>query len=214
MEDAENRARRDNLRVRGIPEVITDLQGTATAFFQELAPDIPPDRLEFDRIHRSLAPKPSEGPPRDVIIKFHYYRTKEKLLQSARERQDLSFQGNPLQLFADLSPATIARRQGLKPNLQILQSRGIKYRWGFPFKLSFSHLGRHFQATTPADLKRHFLDLQLGLPPSQHDVPTSSSRPGPSGPPRQLSRASQGSQSGSQALRDLQAQRFQQSNNG
>ena len=62
LEDVENRARRDNLRVRGIPEVITDLQGTATAFFQELAPDIPPDRLEFDRIHRSLAPSPLRGP--------------------------------------------------------------------------------------------------------------------------------------------------------
>lgn len=41
LEDSENRACRDNLRIRGLPEVITDLQGTATAFFQELAPEIP-----------------------------------------------------------------------------------------------------------------------------------------------------------------------------
>lgn len=33
LEEAENRACRDNLRIRGIPENITDLQGTATAFF-------------------------------------------------------------------------------------------------------------------------------------------------------------------------------------
>lgn len=70
LEDIENRTRRDNLCIRGIPEVITDQQGTATAFFQELAPEIPVGRLEFDRIHQSLAPKPSDGPPRDVIIKF------------------------------------------------------------------------------------------------------------------------------------------------
>lgn len=71
----ENRARRYNLCIRGFLENITDLQGTATAFFQELAPELPLERLKFDRIHRSVAPKPSEGPPRDVIIKFHYYRT-------------------------------------------------------------------------------------------------------------------------------------------
>lgn len=189
-----------------------DLQGTATAFFQELAPEIPVDRLEFDRIHRSLAPKPTDGPPRDVIIKFHYYHTKEKLLQAAREQQTLSFQGNSLQLFADLSPVTIARRRGLKPYLQILQTQGIKYRWGFPFKLSFSHSGRQFQATSPADLRRHFQDLQLDLPSSQTDAASSSSsRPGPSRPPRQNSQCSQ---PGSQALRDLQSQRFHKSNNG
>lgn len=32
LEDSENRARRDKLRIRGLPEVITDLQGTATVF--------------------------------------------------------------------------------------------------------------------------------------------------------------------------------------
>lgn len=158
------------------------MQGTATAFFQELAPEIPLERLEFDHIHRSLAPKPSEGPPRDLIIKFHFYRTKERLLQAAQ--QDLSFQGNPLQLFADLSPVTIARRRGLKPYLQILQTQGIKYRWGFPFKLSFSHLGCQFHASSPSNLKHNFQELQLDIPPSQGDAPSSSSRPRSSAPPK------------------------------
>lgn len=38
LEDAENRARRDNLCIRGIPEVITDLQGTVTAFSRNWPP--------------------------------------------------------------------------------------------------------------------------------------------------------------------------------
>lgn len=33
LEDAENCARRDNLRVRELPSAITDLQGTITVFF-------------------------------------------------------------------------------------------------------------------------------------------------------------------------------------
>lgn len=58
---------------------------------QELAPKIPLESLEFDRIHRSLAPKPTDGPPRDIIMNFHFYYTKEQLLQAARECPDFSF---------------------------------------------------------------------------------------------------------------------------
>lgn len=78
LEDFENRVRRGNLRLRGIPETIKDL--TSTALFQELVPGISIDRLEFDHIHCTLDPKKSERPPRDIVIKFTYYRTKETLL--------------------------------------------------------------------------------------------------------------------------------------
>lgn len=71
LKDAENKARRDNLCICGILEVITDLKGTANAFFRELAPELPLESMEFDRIHKSLAPKPIECPPRDVM-KLHY----------------------------------------------------------------------------------------------------------------------------------------------
>lgn len=59
LEDFENRARRSNLR---IPETVTDLQSTATALFQELMPSIPIELLGMDRIHRTLAPHPDNGP--------------------------------------------------------------------------------------------------------------------------------------------------------
>lgn len=36
LKDYENRARRSNLHIRGIPESVTDLQSTITALFQEL----------------------------------------------------------------------------------------------------------------------------------------------------------------------------------
>lgn len=79
---------------RGIPEAVTDFTSTATALFQELVQTILIERLEFDRINRSLGPKKSEGPPGDIIIKFTFYCTKETLLRAARERSDLQFQGH------------------------------------------------------------------------------------------------------------------------
>lgn len=53
LEDYENRARRSNLRIRGIPETVTDLHSTITVLFQELQPGISLERLEIDRVHRA-----------------------------------------------------------------------------------------------------------------------------------------------------------------
>lgn len=46
LEDLENRSRRCNPWIRGLPEFITELSGTVTALLQKLAPNIPPERLE------------------------------------------------------------------------------------------------------------------------------------------------------------------------
>lgn len=53
-----------------------DLQSIITALFQELAPSILIERLEIDRIHRSLTPRPEDGPPREIVIKLHYFHTR------------------------------------------------------------------------------------------------------------------------------------------
>lgn len=112
---------------------MTDLQTTITALFQELLPTLSADRFEMDRIHRTLAPKKAEGPPHDIITKFHFYRTKENLLAAARERNDLSFQGEKYQLFADLSQLTINKRRAMKPLFLILQNHHINYNGVSPF---------------------------------------------------------------------------------
>lgn len=67
LEDAENRARRSNIRIRRIPESVTDLQGSTLALLQELELGIPADRLEIDRVHRALTRGQSNGLPRDIL---------------------------------------------------------------------------------------------------------------------------------------------------
>lgn len=172
LEDFENRSRRGNLRLRGLPESIDDLTSTATALFQELVPALPIERLEFDRIHRALGPKKPDGPPRDIIIKFTFYRTKETLLRAARDKRDLCFQGHPYQLFSDLAPSTIQKRRLMKPYTSTLLNRQIKYQWGFPFKLTFTHKGRNHTVHNPEEAKStlellHLLPPQV-ISPTQH----------------------------------------------
>lgn len=161
LEDYENRARRSNIRIRGIPETVTDLPSTITALFQELQPTIPIERLEMDRVHRALAPKKIDGPPRDIIAKLHYYRTKEQLISAAREKHNLSFQGHDYQLFTDLSQLTINKRRAMKPQLAVLQNHHIIYQWGFPFSIRFTHQGSRFTCRSPEELQLTLQDLHL-----------------------------------------------------
>lgn len=175
LEDLENRSRRSNLRFRGIPENVTDLQATLTAMIQELVPTLPLERLEMERAHRALTRKNPDGPPRDIIVKFLYFRTKEAILQAVRDKPSLEFQGYTYQVFADLAPSTIAKRRELRPFLQILQRHQIAYRWGFPFRLSFTFHGRHHSGTTPSEIRDILRELRL-LPADDPDPPASSSK--------------------------------------
>lgn len=66
LEDYENRSRRSNLHIRGIPDTVIDLQSTIMMLFQQLQPAIPIERLEIDRVHRALTPKKNGWPPHKI----------------------------------------------------------------------------------------------------------------------------------------------------
>ncbi|XP_041437205.1 uncharacterized protein LOC121399720 [Xenopus laevis] len=83
MEDMENRSHRGNIRIRGFSESYKNLESDITEFFSILVPHLPSSRMEIDRIHRALGRPPQEGNPRDVILKLHYYTTKETIMQAA-----------------------------------------------------------------------------------------------------------------------------------
>lgn len=86
IEDAENRSRRSNLRIREIPEQVQDLQATMTALFQDLVPDLPVEELELDWVHSALTCKCTSGQPRDIVSRLHFYRTKELIHKQLEPR--------------------------------------------------------------------------------------------------------------------------------
>lgn len=76
LEDLDNRNRRNNLRVRGVPEAVTDLIPAAQKLFQSLLPDSPVAAFSCDRIHRAHRPKPPDHkPPRDIVLCLKDYLT-------------------------------------------------------------------------------------------------------------------------------------------
>lgn len=148
IDDLENRSRRYNFRIRGIPESFTDTTAIVQELILHLLPDIPSHKLELDRAHRALTAPRDDGLPRDIIAKPHYYAVKEQVMARARDIADLQLRDHKIQIFADISPNTIQKRRNLKPLLQPLIAKNIKYYWAFPFRLNFTYRNKKHSFST------------------------------------------------------------------
>lgn len=165
VEDLDNRGRRHNIRVRGVPES-TDpgsLQQTICAIFNDLI-DRPADSpIYMERAHRALCPQPHENePPRDIICCVVNFPLKEEILRKARKRGRIIHNGAEIKLFQDLFQITLQNRRALLPLLAALRTRNIQYHWKFPFGLSASARGRSALLRTLEDLQG--FSKQLDLP--------------------------------------------------
>lgn len=86
VEDLDNRGRRHNLRIRGMPEAITaeHLSPAVTGLFNDLLNRLPQTPISMERIHRALRPKGRDtDPPRDIICCIVNYRPKEEILRQS-----------------------------------------------------------------------------------------------------------------------------------
>lgn len=61
IDDLENRPRRLNFRIRGLPETILTVTAATQELMKSLIPNIPSSRLELDRVHRTLGPPRKDG---------------------------------------------------------------------------------------------------------------------------------------------------------
>ncbi|KAM8924562.1 uncharacterized protein RCH25_009251 [Pelodytes ibericus] len=145
--DIEDRSRRRNLKLRGIPESVRniDLEDYLIDFLKVyLDPGII-GPLPFERVHR--LPRPlnlSQEIPRDTIACFHNAKLKDLLMKQARINPTQDCRFSSISLYADISQATRIQRSEFKSLTAILRDKAIEYRWGFPTKLIISFQGKRF----------------------------------------------------------------------
>lgn len=166
IEDLDNRGRRNNIRIRGLPEPEgpEDLHETLQLLFNDLLGDPPDKPLEMDRAHRALRPKGPPSRPRDVICRVHSFPLKEDIMRKARSAKRVVFENTLIQLFPDLSWITLQKRRLLQPLLILLQEKNITYRWGFPFSLTARHQGKSATLRFPEDLENFCDILEIPTP--------------------------------------------------
>ncbi|KAG8580053.1 hypothetical protein GDO81_007107 [Engystomops pustulosus] len=197
MDDIENRSRRNNLRIKGLPESVqpATLFSTITEILNGILGRPPNTPIEIDRAHRALRPLDLNAQiPRDVVCRIHFYSLKEQILLKLRNQKQVTFQGTSIKILPDLSRYTLAQRAAVRPLLDMLKEHNLPYRWGFPFALHVCSGGKDVTLRSPNDLKPFLQMLRLPavslgqwltyLPPSVSPLFTSSANLTPLGPRR------------------------------
>ena len=115
--------------------------------------------------------------PRHILIKLTKTKHKERILKTAREKQQVTYKGKPIHLTADLSAETQQARKEWQDTFKVLKGKNLQPRLLYPVRISFKTHGeikcildkqkfREFSMTKPAlqqmlkKYKRRKKDLQ------------------------------------------------------
>ena len=100
--------------------------------------------------------------PRHILIKLTKTKHKERILKAARDKQQVTYKGNPIHLTADLSAETLQARREWQDIFKVLKRKNLQprlllYPASILFKIdgeikSFSEKQklREFSTTKPA----------------------------------------------------------------
>ena len=157
VEDLDNRGRRCNIKILGIPELKEGKD--MIQFLQQEIPNMLEHRfptLEIQRAHRVPTGPPKreqrEGDrPRPVMVNMLRYQVKEEILRAAREKGQIMWQGARIMFFPDYSKQTMERRVSFKQVKTDLKNRGVEYMLRFPATLEIKHNGARHRFASPED---------------------------------------------------------------
>ena len=79
---------------------------------------------------------PRRNMPRHILIKLTKTNPKERRLKAAREKQPVTYKGNPVRLTADLSAETPQARREWQDIFKVLKGKNIQPRLLYPAKIS------------------------------------------------------------------------------
>lgn len=163
IEDSENRSRRNNIRLQGIPEATSgaELKPTVITILNKALGREATSPIELDRVHRVGGPGGArDGRPRDVLCRVHYYTLKEEIMRKAWNLGPVDFFGAPIHLYPDLSRNTLYMRRVVRPLLDLIRQAGATYTWGHPFSIKVTRGGNRFTLSDPDQLPDFFLFIE------------------------------------------------------
>ena len=74
---------------------------------------------------------------RHTLIKLTKIKHKERTLKAAREKQQVTYKGNPIYLTADLSTKTLQARREWQDIFKVLKGKNLQPRLLYPARNSF-----------------------------------------------------------------------------
>ena len=85
---------------------------------------------------------PRRNMTRHILIKISKFKFKEKILKAAREKQQITFKGNPIRLIADLSAETLQARREWQDIFKVMKGKNLQPRLLYSARISFRFNGK------------------------------------------------------------------------
>ncbi len=130
MTDMEDRCRRNNVRLVGLPEAAegSDAAGFLRVNLSKWIPSLRGRDIEIDRAHRVYDGGRGSNRPRTLIFRVLRWHDRSDILKGARQAYPVKCaQSNvTLLFFPDFSPATAIRRKAFRPVLKKMTALGLQ----------------------------------------------------------------------------------------
>ena len=72
-----------------------------------------------------------------MLIKLTRIKPKERIIKAAREKQQVTYKGNPICLTADLSAEILQARREWQDIFEVLKGKNLQPRLLYPARISF-----------------------------------------------------------------------------
>lgn len=161
LEDSESRARRNNIRIIGIPEKSEE---TATDLFVEdlllnhLAPKGLSKFFTVERAHRVPGGRPKPGaPPSPIIARIFNFRDRDAILQASRVGGPVKFENTTVSFYPDVTQSVQKQRLGFQGVKRRMRDMDLKYAMLFPARLRVEYEDKAFFFDRP-DVVSDWLD--------------------------------------------------------
>ena len=130
--------KRPNIQIIGVPEGEEEEQKIENLFeqimkenFSNLAREIDFQEVqEAQRVPKKLDPR--RNTPRHIIITFPKIKQKERILETAREKETVTYKGVPIRLSAAFLKETWQARRGRKEVFQVMKGKDLHPRLLYP----------------------------------------------------------------------------------
>ncbi|CAH2295429.1 Hypothetical predicted protein [Pelobates cultripes] len=164
LTDLEDRSRRNNVRVRGIPESILqeDLYLYLNNFFSKILSRQTLSPETFERFHRLARSNGTDKSyPRDVMICFASFWMKNQIMQKIRNGILDTEEWRHLKVYQDLSYETRQARRTFAEETLILRNLEIRYKWLFPTAIMVFFKDKTYIFRDNLALKQKMISLKI-----------------------------------------------------
>ena len=122
-----------NIRIIGVPEKEEKKKGYEKIFeeiivenFPNMEKEIVNQVQEVQRVPYRINPR--RNTPRHMLIKLTETKHKERILKAAREKQQVTYKGNPICLTTDLSEEALQARREWQDIFKVLKGKNLQPR--------------------------------------------------------------------------------------